>query len=104
MDQVSVRSERFVLFIQGKRSSVGEAMKQCLLSLKYMRDNNGGGKVYGFVMTGETWQMFRNNGTSYQLSEQMDVLFDTMGKDRERWMKDYSILVDCMFGALSNGG
>ncbi|KAF8538994.1 hypothetical protein BDD12DRAFT_839949, partial [Trichophaea hybrida] len=71
---------------------------------KDMRENNGGGEVYGFVTTGETWQMLRNDGTSFQLSEKMNVLFDTMDEDQERWMKDYSVLVDCMFGALSNGG
>ncbi|RPA93938.1 hypothetical protein L873DRAFT_1815051 [Choiromyces venosus 120613-1] len=85
VDRISVAERTFVLFIQGKRSSARGAMRQCLLSLKYMRDNNGGGEVYGFIMTGEAWQMLRND-------------------DQERWMKDYSILVDCMFGVLSNGG
>lgn len=27
-----------------------------------------------------------------------------MGEDKARWMSDYSILVDCMNMALSNGG
>ncbi|RPA88448.1 hypothetical protein L873DRAFT_1824504 [Choiromyces venosus 120613-1] len=104
IDWMSATEERFILFIQGKRSSVGEAMRQCLLSLKCMRDNNGGGEVYGFIMTGETWQMLRNDGISFQLSQKMHVLFDTIDEDQERWMKDYSILVDCMFGVLSTGG
>ncbi|RPA93666.1 hypothetical protein L873DRAFT_1511851 [Choiromyces venosus 120613-1] len=85
VDQISETEKKFVLLIQGKRSSVGEGMNQCLLSLKDMRDNNGGGEVYGFITTGETWQMLRND-------------------DKEKWIKDYSALVDCMFGALSNGG
>ncbi|RPA93678.1 hypothetical protein L873DRAFT_1815520, partial [Choiromyces venosus 120613-1] len=104
MDRVSVTEERFVLIIEGIRSSAGEAMKQCLLSMKDMRDNNGTGVVYGFVTTGDTWQMLRNDGTSFQLSEKMHVLFYNMGEDRETWMKDYSVLVDCMFCVLSNGG
>lgn len=38
------------------------------------------------------------------MSEKMDILFDTMDNDKEMWMKDYSILVDCMYAALSHGG
>lgn len=37
-----------------KGSSIGEAMKQCLLSVKDIRDNNKAGEVYDFVTTGET--------------------------------------------------
>lgn len=57
MDLVSVVERNFVLVIEAKRSSLGETMKQCLLSMKDMRDNNGGGKVYGFVTFGEIWRM-----------------------------------------------
>lgn len=57
MDRISVGQERFVLIMEAKRSSLGEAMKQCLLAMKNARDNNGGGEVYGFVTiaTGDTW-------------------------------------------------
>jgi hypothetical protein len=34
----------------------------------------------------------------------MDVVFDTMHKDEERWMMDYSVLVGCMNVALRLGG
>ena len=57
IDRVSVSEGRFVMVVGGKRSSIGQAMKQCLLSLKDMGDNNGGGEVYGFVTTGESWRM-----------------------------------------------
>lgn len=52
MDRISVTKEKFVLIIEGKRSSVEEAMKQYLLSLKDARDRNRDGVVYGFVTTG----------------------------------------------------
>lgn len=117
MDLISVTKDRFVLVIEAKKASLGKAIKQCLLAMKDMKDNNsygsgngdgggggdGGGEVYGFVTTGERWRMVRYDGRSFELTENMDVLFDTMGEDKERWMRDYSALVDCMDVALSNG-
>lgn len=38
------------------------------------------------------------------MTEKMDVTFDTMEQDKKRWIKDYSVLVDCMYAALSSGG
>lgn len=101
MGQISVESETFVLIIEA--SSVGLAMKQCLLAMKDMRDNNGGGTVYGFVTTGESWRMLSYDG-AFQLTNKMNVLFDTMGKKKDRWMKDHSAIVDCINVALSSGG
>ncbi|KAI5839543.1 hypothetical protein DFP73DRAFT_561266 [Morchella snyderi] len=102
MDRISVGQERFVVIMEAKRSSLGEAMKQCLLAMKDARDN-GGGEVYGFVTTGDTWRMLKYDG-KFQMTNKMEVLFDTMDEDKEKWMKDYSILVDCMYTALNNGG
>ncbi|KAI5839539.1 hypothetical protein DFP73DRAFT_587459 [Morchella snyderi] len=102
MDLISVTEKRYILVIEGKKRSLGEAMKQCLLAMKDMRDNNGGGEVYGFVTTGESWRMISYDGT-FQMTNKMDVIFDTMDEEKELWMKDYSILVDCMYAALSNG-
>lgn len=104
VDLVSVAEEQFVLMVEGKRSSLGQAERQRLLSLKDMGDKNGGGEVYGFTTTGESWRMFKYDGVSFWKTEKMDVVFDTMDDDKERWMKDYSILVDCIYVALSNGG
>jgi len=39
-----------------------------------------------------------------KITEKMVVLFDAMGKDEKWWMGDYSVLVDCMYFALNNGG
>jgi hypothetical protein len=103
-DEISVRKENFVFVVEGKRSSTEKALKQCMLSMKDMRDNNGGGEVYGFATTGNSWKMLRNDGTSFQISDKMDVLFGAMGENQEKWVKDYSVLVDCVFVALSNGG
>ena len=48
--------------------------------------------------------MLRYDGKSFQMTRMFVVLFGGMGNDKERWMKDYSILVDCMNVASSNGG
>lgn len=41
---------------------------------------------------------------SFQMSRKIDVLFNGMDEEKELWMKDYSILVDCMYVALRSGG
>lgn len=90
MDRISMSQEKFVVVMEVRGSSLGEAMKQCLLA---MRDNNEG-EVYGFVTTGDTWRMLKNDG-KFQMRNKIDILFDTMGEGKERWMKDYSALADC---------
>ncbi|KAF8533390.1 hypothetical protein BDD12DRAFT_865649, partial [Trichophaea hybrida] len=87
----------FILIVEAKRSSIGQAIKQCLLSMKDMRDNNDAGEVYGFVTTGKSWQMLKYDGVSFQLSDEILVLFQTMGEDKNRWLKDCSVLVDCIY-------
>lgn len=51
----------------------------------------------------EAWRMAAYDGT-LKITEKMVVLFDAMGKDEKWWMGDYSVLVDCMYFALNNGG
>ncbi|KAH8147934.1 uncharacterized protein LAJ45_08035 [Morchella importuna] len=65
--------------------------------MKDMRDNNGGGEVYGFVTTGETWRMLRYDDISFKMTRKIEVLFEGMGQEKGLWMKDYSALVDCIF-------
>jgi len=103
IDWVSVSEEEFVMVVEGKRSSIGQAMKQCLLSLKDVGGNNGGSEVYGFVTTGESWRMIRYDGT-FLMTNKFHATFDTIGDEKEKWMKDYSLVVDCLYFALINGG
>ncbi|RPB23803.1 hypothetical protein L211DRAFT_786034, partial [Terfezia boudieri ATCC MYA-4762] len=56
-----------------------------------------------YLETGDSWRMVRFDG-AFEISEKMDILFDTMGEDEQRWMDDHSMLVDCLNVALSNGG
>jgi len=103
VDRISVGEERFVLIIEGKEGTTGEALKQCLLLLQDARDQNGGGAVYGFITTGVFWQMLRYDG-KFQMTNTMEVLFYSMEEEKGRWMKENSVVVDCMYAALSNGG
>ena len=105
MDVIAIKEKKFVLIVESKRSSLGHAMKQCLLAMEDMRGNNGGvGEIYGFVTTGETWRMIRYDGTSFKMTRKIEVVFEGMDQEKELWMKHYSVLVDCMYAALSYEG
>ncbi|RPA93393.1 hypothetical protein L873DRAFT_1705418 [Choiromyces venosus 120613-1] len=102
MDYISLNQMKYVLVVEAKKVSLVEARKQCFLSMKDMRDCNGGGTVYGFVTMGDAWTMISFDG-KFKISEKIQLLFDTMGNDEEKWMANYSILIECCNVALSNG-
>ncbi|KAG0635007.1 hypothetical protein HOY80DRAFT_481724 [Tuber brumale] len=103
MDLISCIQKKYVLAVEAKNTSVGEAIKHCFLALKDMRDYNGGGTVYGFVTQGDSWRMISFDGT-FTLSKKIELLFDDMGENQKEWMADYSTIVECFNVALSNGG
>ncbi|KAF8453100.1 hypothetical protein BGX38DRAFT_1259208 [Terfezia claveryi] len=106
VDLIQVRSEDFIVIVETKRASLGQAMKQGFLAMKDMRDNNnnGGGEVFGFITTGSNWRMVKYDGASFEMSEEMTILFKTMGSDRQRRIDSHSIVVECIYFALSHGG
>ncbi|KAF8416005.1 hypothetical protein EV426DRAFT_688018 [Tirmania nivea] len=106
MDRVSVTEQKFVCIVEGKGSSTGEGVKQCLLAMKDAWDNNAMKEsfLYGFVTTGEDWMLYRYDGTSFVVTEKLRVLFKTMDKDKRRWIDNYSVVVDCLYSVLSDGG
>ena len=85
--------------VEGKAALIGEAMKQCLLSMKDMWDNNNDGEIYGFVTTR---QMFRYNGVLFKGSRKMGMLFLGVENDggMDDWMMNYTVAVDCLLVAL----
>ncbi|RPB18614.1 hypothetical protein L211DRAFT_815272, partial [Terfezia boudieri ATCC MYA-4762] len=103
IDRIEVSEEKFVLIIEAKKSNTGEAIKQCLLSLKDAWDNNGQGEVFGFITTGRHWQMARYDGISFVMTEEFTALFRTMEHSQKRWIDNYSDVVDCLYFALSKG-
>lgn len=104
MDLISVKERNYVFVVEAKRSSLGQAMKQCLLAMKDMRGNNGAGKVYGFVTTGKSWRMIKYDEKGFCQSREIISLFEGMNQEKELWMKDYSVVVDLIYAALSVGG
>ena len=48
--------------------------------------------------------MPRYDGALFKVTEKFDVIFDTMRNNQVRWMRDYSVVVDCVYVALSDGG
>ncbi|KAG0135879.1 pyridoxal phosphate-dependent transferase [Tuber indicum] len=102
MDLISFHHEKYVLIAEAKMLPLSEAREQCFLSMIKMRDLNGGGTVYGFITTGESWRMISFDG-KFEVSEKIQLMFDTMDHDEKRWIADYSILIDCFNVALSNG-
>ncbi|KAF8425877.1 hypothetical protein EV426DRAFT_572902 [Tirmania nivea] len=81
MDRIKVTEEKFVLIAEGKRSSTGEGIIQCLLAMKDAWVNND-------------WWMYRYDGTSFVMTEKLKVLFETMEKDKKRWIDNYSVVVN----------
>lgn len=104
IDVISISEKKFVLVVESKKSCTGEGMKQCLLAMRDMYDNNGGGSVYGFVTTGPYWRMASYDGRSFTSSEVFHTMFGKMEEDKKRWIKEHAIIVDCMIAALADGG
>ncbi|KAG0642764.1 hypothetical protein HOY80DRAFT_1020509 [Tuber brumale] len=104
MDLIGVENKKYVFVVEAKKSSLGEAKRQCLLAMRDMGDRNSEGVVYGFVTTGEQWQMLRYDGTVFTQTHNFLVLFRDMGQEREKWMKEASLIVDCIHMALRSAG
>ena len=86
MDFISVGEGKLVFVAEAKSSSVGEAMKQCMLAVKDLGGSSDVGGVYGFATWRETWQMLSYGGT-FQMERKMHVLFGGI---------QHSVLADCM--------
>ncbi|PUU73690.1 hypothetical protein B9Z19DRAFT_517993 [Tuber borchii] len=104
IDWIGDFDHKFVFVVEAKKTSVGKAKRQCLLALKDMYEYNGGGVVYGFVTTGSEWQMVRLDKNGFAQTIAFYVVSQVMRTDKEKWMKDYSIIIDCVHTALKHGG
>jgi len=101
LDRMSATGADYIPIIQAKTASLGAAMGQCLSALRGMGNR---GVVYGFVTTGGSWWMLSYDGRTFQVTHDIAVVFDTMATNKEKWMKEFSVLVDCVYAALRNGG
>lgn len=48
--------------------------------------------------------MLSYDGAEFVMTNEFMVMFDTMQDDKEKWMKEYSVVVACIVVALTNGG
>jgi len=104
VDVLSLDDTKYVSLVEAKKSSLGEAKRRCLLAMKDMGDSNGGGVVCGFVTTGEEWQLFRLEDGVFTQTDGFFVLFRGIAKEEDRWIRDASIVVDCVHAALRSAG
>lgn len=91
VDLILVEQERFIPIAEAKRYSLEQAIKQCLLLMKDMRDKDGGGEVQSTVSLQQG-----KAGKCSNTIEGMVVLFPTMAEDKNRRIKDCPTLVDCL--------
>ena len=103
VDFNSVGEGGFVSVVEVKSSSVGEAVKQCMLAMKDLGGSSDAGEVYRFVTSGETRQMLSYDGT-FQMARQMHVFFGSMQQHEGLWANEHLMLVDSIYAVLSNGG
>ena len=64
-------------------------MGQCRLALKDMGERNKGEIVYELVTTGGSWRMLSYDGRVFKVTDKIEVIFDTMVRNNEKWMKDF---------------
>lgn len=101
VDVINVNLDRYILIIEAKRSTIAESLKQCVLALKDAYDNNNDNKcIYGFLTTGLSWQLVVYKNEKFSLSEDFKVAFPLMKHDKQRWLNDFSVIVDALYYVL----
>ena len=40
----------------------------------------------------------------FQVTNKFMALFNSMGREEEKWMRECSVVVDCVYAVLGNGG
>ena len=56
---------------------------------------------YGFTTNGSAWRMVDYDGKSFRVSTEMDLIFDRMAENEDKWFKDYSKVIDCLHFAFT---
>ena len=95
-----------VVVVETKQSTLVIAFRVLLLALQDMWDACGGkGIAYGFVTTGEEWQVVVYDG-KFRVMNRLPVMFPGMEKAEMKgvWMEGFSVVVELIFQALQEGG
>ncbi|KAJ3208484.1 hypothetical protein HK099_008717 [Clydaea vesicula] len=98
VDLINTTSERILIIVEAKQSSLGEGLKQCALAIKVSYDiNNDNRPVYGFVVTSGSWRLLVYSGNSFKLSGPMEVLTEQLESNKENWLQSHSIVIDVIY-------
>ena len=101
---IGIKGHKFVFVAEAAKSSIGQAKRGCMLTLKEMGDNNPGGVIYGLVTSGDVWQIIRYQREIFTQTNSIQVAFRTMEHDKAKWLKESSIIVDFLDTALRSEG
>ena len=101
---VGFGDRKYVFLVEATKSSIGQARSACMLALKEMGDNNPGGVLYGLVASGDFWQIIRYQREVFTQTDPVQVGFHTMKRDKAKWLKESSIIVDFLHAALRSEG
>ena len=95
---------RLVFIVEAAQPSIWPAKRACMLALKEIGDNNPGGIVYGLVTSGDAWQIIRYQREIFTQTDPVQVVFRTMERDKAKWLKESSIIVDFLDAAMRSEG
>ena len=101
---VGAKGYKFLLVAEAKKAGIGNVKRQLMLALKEVGDNNPGGVVYGLVASGDFWHIIRYQRKIFTQTDPIQVAFRTMGRDKAKWLKESSIIVDFLDAVLRSEG
>ncbi|PUU73018.1 hypothetical protein B9Z19DRAFT_1136116 [Tuber borchii] len=101
---IGTRDRKFAFIVEAQKASIGQAKRLCMLALKEMGDNNPGGVIHGFVTSGDCWQIIRYQREIFTQTDPVQLVFRTMERDKAKWLKESSIIVDFLNAALRSEG
>lgn len=103
VNAIDISEEKYIMIIENKNASLAECFKQCILALKDSYDSNNDKKtVYGFLTTGVFWQLVTYNENEIKMSDDIKVAFPRMKMNKQKWIDNYSIIIDIIYTILYN--
>lgn len=103
VNAIDISEEKYIMIIENKNASLAECFKQCILALKDSYDSNNDKKtVYGFLTTGVFWQLVTYNENEIKMSDDIKVAFPRIKMNKQKWIDNYSIIIDIIYTILYN--
>ena len=100
---IKLAEERHALIIEAKQNNTLSGLKQLLLGMKDVVEHSGPARkvYYGYTTTGAAWRMVDYDGKDFRISPEMHLVFDGLAENKDKWLKDYSKVIDCLHFGLS---